>query len=201
MLGNLNSTGKGLDVTWFVVRNQLSTDVQSHSLIEEMLFTSGPWAKLPPSSKGTAALKRKLSTLLCSAIRESFPTVRATLESQLGDLRAERQSLGEPKTTYRERLNWLNSLVGEYEKLVSTAFESPGKMPSEATAVRRWATVINEDFAAFMRTHGESYQFEYEDVDPKELLQEAQQWWNRKFQAWRSVSFPSSHGAFPNCGP
>ena len=197
VLGNPESIGKDLDIPWFAVRNPLKIDVESHSLLEEKLFTSAPWAKLPASKRGTAALKQRLSALLCSALRDSFPGIRATLGSQIERLQAERQGLGEAKTTYRERWNWLSSIVGEYEKLVSTALESPGKMPSEATAVRRWATEINEDFAAFMRSHGESYRFEYEDVEPRELLQEAQQWWDHKFQGWRSVSILSSFGPFP----
>ncbi|SPO04599.1 uncharacterized protein DNG_07284 [Cephalotrichum gorgonifer] len=187
VLGNHKGADQDLDVTWFTVRNPLSTDVESHSVVEEKLFTSTPWSRLPPSSRGTTALKKKLSTLLCSALRESFPTIRASLASQLEALRVERQSLGEPKTTYRERLNWLSSLVGEYEKFVRMAFENPGRMGTAEMAVRRWATAINEDFAKYIRSHGETYRFEYEDVDPNELLQEAQTWWNRKFRGWRSV--------------
>ena len=69
---------------------------------EDEFFTRSKWSALPPTMRGAAALKQKLSIQLQRHIGKHIKTLRKEIQKALDDCEAELKSLGTGKDTVEE---------------------------------------------------------------------------------------------------
>ncbi|TGJ81621.1 hypothetical protein E0Z10_g7157 [Xylaria hypoxylon] len=167
--GQQEHTTKPICDTWFVVRNRSSKEDKSFDLAraETQLFEKVPWDEVHVSRRGTAMLRRHLSSLLSRRIRGSFPGIRARIQELLVEAQRSRAALGNPRPTHNDRVKYLCEIVEKYETLAKDALEKPGRLPEELRA-RNKVKASNDEFAKLMHSNGHSHQFEDPDMDPLE---------------------------------
>jgi hypothetical protein len=151
------------------VRNRSSKEDKSFDLTqaEAQLFERAPWNEIQFDRRGTGMLRKHLSSLLSSRIRGNFPNIRARIHELLVDAQKSRATLGNPRLTHLDRLQYLRDVVERYEALATNALEKPGLLGEELRA-RNKVKASNDDFARLMHTSGHKNQFEDPDMDPLE---------------------------------
>ncbi|KAH8199941.1 hypothetical protein TruAng_005880 [Truncatella angustata] len=161
------STGHG----WFVVRNRFNNEDKSFDLAhaEEELFSKPPWNHIPHTQRGSNMLKKYLSNLLCANMRNNFPAIQATIQQNLFDARSALQSLGKPRHTHHDRVQYLNDVVQRYETIAVSAMEKPGQVREEMR-IRQKVKDENDIFSKLMREKGHKFQFEDPEMDAAETL-------------------------------
>ncbi|KAI3333398.1 vacuolar sorting protein VPS1 [Ustulina deusta] len=167
--GREEHTNKPICETWFVVRNRSSKEDRSFDLAqaETQLFEKAPWNEIHVNRRGTSMLRRHLSNLLSHKIRGSFPDIRARIQKLLADAQTSRATLGDPRPTHSDRLQYLRNIVERYEALATNALEKPGLL-GEGLRARNKVKASNDEFAELMHNSGHTHQFEDPDIDPLE---------------------------------
>lgn len=151
----------GIKTHWFAVQNrpEKATPSFDREAEERKTFSKASWAGIPEEQRGTANLKRYLADLLCRRIRESFPTMQEKVSKMLKEEIKCKSSLGKARETHSERLNYLMSIVNEYQDLAIKSLKSPGELPMDSVKLRGMARKLNLDFNDRMMEHGVRHKF------------------------------------------
>lgn len=109
-----------LGLGWHVLRNKPDYDegLEARDAIEERFFQSGAWNSIPAANRGVAALRKKLSQILYTHIKQSLPTVIDDIESKLSEREAELERLGQPRSTPEDMRAYLIDVAGNFQRLV-----------------------------------------------------------------------------------
>jgi hypothetical protein len=147
---------------WFVVRNRKADEGPDFDLAaaEKELFNQDPWDSINESRRGSAMLKKYLSSLLCARIRQEFPSMQQRVKSLLGEALAARKALGDPRPTHQHRVQYLVDVVQRFQRATQQALDSPGRLPAIEMRVRSHVAARNRTFDELMRREGHWYEFE-----------------------------------------
>ncbi|KAH6652547.1 vacuolar sorting protein VPS1 [Truncatella angustata] len=161
---NLKESGdvSSMQHGWFVVRNRRGDEGISFDLnaAERDLFDSSPWAAIPKTRRGSRMLKKFLGDILCSRIRQEFPSLQQKVRDLLKETLAARKSLGDPRPTHHHRVQYLVDIVQKFQRAAQQALDSPGRLPSKEMRVRGIVAAKNRNFDDEMRDQGHYYEFE-----------------------------------------
>lgn len=114
-------------------------------------------------------LRRYLSNLLGSRIRDAFPVIQASIDKRLAEAKLSARALGKPRHTRTDRLEYLREIVERYERDAKIAMERPGELPKNLM-LRNKVSEEKEKFSELMRQSGHKHQFEDPDTDPQDAL-------------------------------
>lgn len=151
---------------WFVVRNRTPSEVHNklgnlgRQKRETDFFDTAPWNKLPSERRGTQALKAYLADLLGDRIRESFPSMLATITKRIESTNSRLTALGSPRKTVEEKRAYLVGLGQNFHYLASQALRgrySPST--NNSVKLRRLIREANDEFACEMKTNGHAVPF------------------------------------------
>ncbi|KAK9781177.1 putative Vacuolar sorting protein VPS1 [Seiridium cardinale] len=157
-LGEASSVYHG----WFVVRNKHPDDDPDFDLAaaEKGLFGKGLWNNIDESRRGSTMLKGYLGNLLCARIRQEFPSLHQKVRDLLKETLMARQSLGKPRPTHNDRVQYLSGIVQEFQQAAQQALHSPGRLPLKEMRIRGLVATNNLKFDGKMRQQGHQYTFE-----------------------------------------
>ncbi|KAL8748829.1 MAG: hypothetical protein Q9184_007065 [Pyrenodesmia sp. 2 TL-2023] len=166
---------KHLDHGWFVVRNRTPPEVASsissverHNR-EKAFFDLGPWYKLPEARRGTQALKRYLAEILCRRIKETFPSILATIRRRKAAIVDQLGRLGPSRDKLEEKTAYLTELAQQLYSLTSQALRGRYHgLSNESLKLRRFVREANDTFALKMINHGHIVRFHTTPVDRDE---------------------------------
>lgn len=158
---------------WFLVRNRTEDDSKSLSVqdAEDTLFSQSPWTSIAGNRLGSAALKTHLGCLLSAKIRSSFPSIQADIRKKLMASTAEKNGLGQARSSHLARQQYLIGLVRRYEDKAKVSLERPGLSSNPTLELRREINRLNDQFDQFMRSKGSFWEFEENATDPGALLE------------------------------
>lgn len=167
---------------------------------EEEFFTRGKWSALPPTMRGAAALKLKLSVQLQRHIGKHIKTLRKEIQRALDDCEAELKSLGTGRDTIEEMKDELVELFeisshlvvqavdGTYKNLSRKSFfpKSVDPKGTPAQKLRARAVEENERFAERVRKYGQRLNL---TSDSDSVVTRMNQQWSMTKQefAWNEV--------------
>lgn len=151
-----------LQLGWHVLRNRAEdeTSLDQRDEIEEAFFKTGAWASIPPDDRGIESLRRKLSHVLYSHIRNGLPGVIADIEQGLRDRQEELQRLGRSRATQEDMRSFLLSIASEYQRLTRDAIDGRyndpffGGLDDEERKLRAQLRNFNRAFDYILRTRG-----------------------------------------------
>lgn len=157
-----NSLYRSMQHGWFVVRNRIGDEDASFDLdeVEATLFGESPWSRIPSTRRGSRKLREYLGGLLCDKIRKEFPAMQQKVKQLLGRELQIKASLGEPRDDHKARLQYLMSIIQEYNTDALQALERPWRLPDETMRLRSIVSNCNKDFDYAMMSDGHTYEFE-----------------------------------------
>ncbi|UPK94571.1 hypothetical protein LCI18_005506 [Fusarium solani-melongenae] len=160
---------------WFLVRNRADKDGDSfdQKAVEQSLFSTAPWNRVPQDCLGSTALKTYLGNVLSSKIRDCFPKLYEEIESTLSQKLAEKESLGEPRDTHAAKQQYAINTVRKFEQMAGWALERPEELPESVRRLRWEVSELNQGFDKFIRARGGTWDFEDAEVDPFVKIVEA----------------------------
>ena len=151
---------------WFVVRNRSPLEVaenidgEERRRREDEFFAAEPWNRLDEGRRGTGALERYLSNLLCQRIHQHFPVMLDTIRKRLDSTREELKILGSPRETYEHKRAYLTKIANNLQVLVSKALGGHyDSIPSDHMKLRRTIRNSNDEFAVTLRKKGHRFPF------------------------------------------
>jgi hypothetical protein len=90
--------------------------------IEAEFLKTGEWAVVPDADKGIEFLRqKKLSTLLVEHIKSNLPQLIRSASNLKRRRTAERETLGEPRSTGRDQLRFITPMAEEFTRLAHAA--------------------------------------------------------------------------------
>ncbi|KAK8046043.1 hypothetical protein PG996_014107 [Apiospora saccharicola] len=157
-----NSLYRSMQHGWFVVRNRIGDEDASFDLdeAEATLFGESPWSRIPSTRRGSRKLRDYLGGLLCDKIRKEFPAMQQKVRQLLSRELQIKSCLGEPRDDHKARLQYLMSIIQEYNTDALQALERPWRLPDETMRLRSIVSNCNKDFDNAMMIDGHTYEFE-----------------------------------------
>lgn len=113
---------KPLSLGYYLVRNRGADheDTVDQTALEA-IFKQEPWSSLPSERVGTAALKKRLETLLEQIARRELPHLRKDAIEKLAECQRDLDDLGPSRPTSREQRVYLSSVARSFENLTKGA--------------------------------------------------------------------------------
>ncbi|OLN95269.1 Interferon-induced GTP-binding protein MxB [Colletotrichum chlorophyti] len=114
-----------LGLGWHVLRNQADHEKElgTRDEVEEQFFSSDPWASIPGANRGIGALRKRLSQILLSHVKQSLPTVIDDIQRNLKERERELNRLGLPRSTPADMRAYLIDIAGSFQRLVRDGIE------------------------------------------------------------------------------
>lgn len=179
---------------WFVVRNRTPSEADEgigpleRNIREQDFFGSQPWNQLPDHRRGTHALKKYLADLLCTRIKQAFPTFLRDIHTKLESAMVALESMSTARKTIAEKRSYLTKIAQEFERRASQSIR--GRYDSIAendTKLRMKVREANDAFALDMRSNGQSVPFVGEIANARTIASKSTE----------TLSYqPSKSGAF-----
>ncbi|KAF5623944.1 interferon-regulated resistance GTP-binding protein [Fusarium tjaetaba] len=93
-----------LQLGWHVLRNRAEDEssLEGRDQVEDAFFQKGAWATIPSENRGIVSLRKKLSHVLYSHIRNSLPGVITDIETTLRERQEELDRLGKSRSTQED---------------------------------------------------------------------------------------------------
>jgi hypothetical protein len=156
------TTGKALQHGWYVIRNLGPHDdslLFDRDEAEKSLFCKEPWCQISQDRRGTANLKKFLSTLLCQRIRDGFPEMQKSVERLLTAEYVRLLELGKPRETLALQRAYLVEITQRFQNLAKKALNKPEDLPSDGMRLRGLVQRSKSSFAKRMHHDGHLYEF------------------------------------------
>ncbi|KAI1209457.1 P-loop containing nucleoside triphosphate hydrolase protein [Annulohypoxylon truncatum] len=116
-----------LSLGWHVLRNRGEKDVldtdDERDDKERKFFESSIWSSVPSKNRGVESLRKKLSGILLSHIKENLPGLIWSIEEQANGHMARLKRLGEPRSTQKELRTHLDRIASQFHILCLQAVE------------------------------------------------------------------------------
>ncbi|KAG7405219.1 Interferon-induced GTP-binding protein Mx3 [Fusarium oxysporum f. sp. rapae] len=85
--------------------------------VEDAFFQKGAWATIPSENRGIVSLRKKLSHVLYSHIRNSLPGVIIDIETTLRERQEELDRLGKSRSTQEDLRSFLLGIASDFQRL------------------------------------------------------------------------------------
>ncbi|KAI1442064.1 P-loop containing nucleoside triphosphate hydrolase protein [Annulohypoxylon stygium] len=123
---NLDKSHK-LSLGWHVLRNRGEKDVsdtdEERDDKERKFLESGVWSGVPSKNCGVKSLRKKLSGILLSHIKDNMQGLIGSIEEQVNSHKARLKQLGEPRSTQKELRTHLDRIASQFHILCLQAVE------------------------------------------------------------------------------
>ncbi|KAF4338119.1 interferon-regulated resistance GTP-binding [Fusarium beomiforme] len=108
-----------LQLGWHVLRNRAEDEssLEARDQIEDAFFQKGAWATIPSENRGIVSLRKKLSHVLYSHIRNSLPGVVQDIEDTLRERQEELERLGKSRSTQEDLRSFLLGISSDFQRL------------------------------------------------------------------------------------
>ncbi|KAF9770137.1 hypothetical protein IL306_012337 [Fusarium sp. DS 682] len=108
-----------LQLGWHVLRNRAEDEnsLEARDQIEDAFFQKGAWSTIPSENRGIVSLRKKLSHVLYSHIRNSLPGVVQDIEETLRERQEELERLGKSRTTQEDLRSFLLTIASDFQRL------------------------------------------------------------------------------------
>ncbi|PNP74545.1 hypothetical protein FNYG_12168 [Fusarium nygamai] len=115
---NQEATHK-LQLGWHVLRNRAEDEnsLEGRDQVEDAFFQKGAWATIPSENRGIVSLRKKLSHVLYSHIRNSLPGVITDIETTLRERQEELDRLGKSRSTQEDLRSFLLGIASDFQRL------------------------------------------------------------------------------------
>jgi len=151
-----------LQLGWHVLRNRAEneTSLDARDSIEESFFKSGAWASIPRSDRGIDSLRKKLSSVMYTHIKNGLPRVITDIEEGLRKRQEQLERLGKARPTQDDMRSFLLSTAGDFQRLardgVYGQYNDPffGGLDEERGKLRAQLRNFNRAFDFTLRTKG-----------------------------------------------
>lgn len=151
-----------LHLGWHVLRNRAEdeTSLEGRDKLEEAFFKSGAWASVPRDDRGIESLRRKLSRVLYSHIRNGLPEVIADIEVNLRERQEELERLGRPRATHEDMRSFLLEIAADFQRLARDGIEGRyndsffGGLDDETLKLRAQVRNFNRAFDHVLKAKG-----------------------------------------------
>ena len=114
-----------LRLGWHVIRNvdrdTYDTQVLDRDSEEAALFSQHPWCTLSRDQVGIAAMKERLSGLLCRHISAELPKLAKSIDAKLSGCDAKLMKLGQVRITKEDQQRYLLGIANRAQLLVNKA--------------------------------------------------------------------------------
>ncbi|XDG09727.1 hypothetical protein ABKA04_009342 [Annulohypoxylon sp. FPYF3050] len=123
---NMDKSHK-LSLGWHVLRNRGEKDVsdtdEERDDKERKFLESGVWSGVPSKNRGVESLRKKLSGILLSHIKDNMQGLIGSIEEQVNNHKARLKQLGEPRSTQKELRTHLDRIASQFHILCLQAVE------------------------------------------------------------------------------
>ncbi|KAF5982772.1 GTP-binding protein [Fusarium bulbicola] len=108
-----------LQLGWHVLRNRAEDEdsLEGRDQVEDAFFQKGAWATIPSENRGIVSLRKKLSHVLYSHIRNSLPGVITDIETTLRERQEELDRLGKSRSTQEDLRSFLLGIASDFQRL------------------------------------------------------------------------------------
>ncbi|KAG9495908.1 hypothetical protein J7337_012474 [Fusarium musae] len=108
-----------LQLGWHVLRNRAEDEnsLEGRDQVEDTFFKKGAWATIPSENRGIVSLRKKLSHVLYSHIRNSLPGVITDIETTLRERQEELDRLGKSRSTQEDLRSFLLGIASDFQRL------------------------------------------------------------------------------------
>ncbi|KAF5234709.1 hypothetical protein FANTH_12061 [Fusarium anthophilum] len=108
-----------LQLGWHVLRNRAEDEdsLEGRDQVEGAFFQKGAWAAIPSENRGIVSLRKKLSHVLYSHIRNSLPGVITDIETTLRERQEELDRLGKSRSTQEDLRSFLLGIASDFQRL------------------------------------------------------------------------------------
>ncbi|CZR44325.1 uncharacterized protein FPRO_14086 [Fusarium proliferatum ET1] len=108
-----------LQLGWHVLRNRAEDEdsLEGRDKVEDAFFKTGAWATIPSENRGIVSLRKKLSHVLYSHIRNSLPGVITDIETTLRERQEELDRLGKSRSTQEDLRSFLLAIASDFQRL------------------------------------------------------------------------------------
>ncbi|KAI7764067.1 hypothetical protein LZL87_006449 [Fusarium oxysporum] len=112
-------TAHKLQLGWHVLRNRAEDEdsLAGRDQVEDAFFQKGAWATIPSENRGIVSLRKKLSHVLYSHIRNSLPGVIIDIETTLRERQEELDRLGKSRSTQEDLRSFLLGIASDFQRL------------------------------------------------------------------------------------
>lgn len=151
---------------WFVVRNRSRSEAdqgissEKRQQLEDDFFSKDPWTDLPASRRGTIALKKYLTDLLCTNIETIFPSLLKDIEHRHQSLSQDAISLGHPRSSVEDKRLYLSRIAQDFNANMSDTLRGRYEaISSDSVKLRTLIRQMNDDFAEEIINRGHLLSF------------------------------------------
>ncbi|KAF5550909.1 interferon-regulated resistance GTP-binding protein [Fusarium napiforme] len=118
-LGKNQEAAHKLQLGWHVLRNRAEDEdsLEGRDQVEDAFFQKGAWATIPSENRGIVSLRKKLSHVLYSHIRNSLPGVITDIETTLRERQEELDRLGKSRSTQEDLRSFLLGIASDFQRL------------------------------------------------------------------------------------
>ena len=146
---------------WFVVRNRTPSEVEEsigpmeHSSREQKFFSREPWYQLAKERRGTEALKKYLTELLCDRIEKIFPTILSDIRSRRDRTAAELEASEVSRTSVEQKRAYLTRIAHDLNQLATQGLRGRyDRIAGHDMKLRMKVRDANDCFASEMNRNG-----------------------------------------------
>jgi GTP-binding protein EngB required for normal cell division len=158
-----------LKLGWHVLRNPNSRERNEPNFdrlaLETAAFSVAPWHQIPPKSRGSQALKTRLSRVLLEHVERNIGNVVQAINEKISITEQEVQQLGEHRATTKERQAYLLRVATKHGRLVEAGLKGHYEDAFFETTHQRLRAAVRHRFEAFieiMATHGHKWELSAE---------------------------------------
>ena len=151
---------------WFVVRNRSRSEADQgissvkRQQLEDEFFAKEPWTDLQPNRRGTPALKKYLTDLLCTNIETIFPSLLNDIEHRHQSLSKDALDLGQPRSSVEDKRLYLSRIAQDFNANMSDTLRGRYEaMKNDSVKLRTFIRQMNDDFAEEIINHGHLLSF------------------------------------------
>ena len=151
---------------WFVVRNRSRSEADQgissgkRQQLEDEFFAKEPWTDLQSNRRGTPALKKYLTDLLCTNIETIFPSLLNDIEHRQQSLSQDTLDLGHPRSSVEDKRLYLSRIAQDFNANMSDTLRGRYEaMKSDSVKLRTLIRQMNDTFAEEIINRGHLLSF------------------------------------------
>ncbi|KAF4958323.1 hypothetical protein FGADI_2489 [Fusarium gaditjirri] len=154
-----------LQLGWHVLRNRAEDEdsLEGRDQVEDAFFQKGAWATIPFENRGIVSLRKKLSHVLYSHIRNSLPGVITDIETTLRERQEELDRLGKSRSTQEDLRSFLLGIASDFQRLARDGIygryndEFFGGLQDDHRKLRAQLRNFSRAFDHILRTKGSTH--------------------------------------------
>lgn len=155
---------------WHVLRSTTLglTGLGQRDEAEKEFFEAKPWASVHGCHCGIKSLRKKLSHLLYTHVRDSLPVAIDHIERSMRERQEELQRLGKPRSTQEDKQLFLLTLASDFQRLARDAIDGRygdsffGGLDDEERKLRAQVRNLNRTFDFVLKMQGSTW-----DIRPR----------------------------------